>query len=111
MKKWGKISVICLIVAIVSVCFPKKIKIVNSIRTFDGMYLTILADPRECRDEEKIRKKLYEMCIENTFEEIKVWTEDQPLPEKIYISVYTSQRNLRNGKSRYEFAYEEEGGK
>ncbi len=57
-EKWGKISVICLIVAIVSFWFPKKIKIVNSICTFD------------------------EMCIENTFEEIKVWTDDQPLPEK-----------------------------
>lgn len=108
MKKWGKISVICFIVVIIYFCFPKTPKIVSSIRTFDGIYLTILADPWECRNEDRIREKLYEMCIENTFEEIKVWTEDQPLPEKIYISVYTGKKDLQRGKAKYEFTYGEE---
>ena len=107
MKKWGIISTICLIACLGILMTPKKPKLISSITTKETAYLTILVDKRDVLDVNKFREKLIQMCIEDSFEEIKLQTEEKPLEKRLFISVYTSKKDMENGNSYMTITYEE----
>lgn len=63
----------------------------------DKAYLTVLADERESRDAEKLKETILKMCREDSFEDMKLHTEDRLLPESLHISVYLSEKDLKEG--------------
>lgn len=75
----------------------KKPKLISSIRVMDKAYLTVLADERESQDAEKLKETILKMCREDSFEDMKLHTEDRPLPESLHISVYLSEKDLKEG--------------
>lgn len=96
-KRGKKICVICVIVVIIFVNMPQRPKIISSITTLDTAYLTILVDKSETGNIKKLEEKLLQMCKEDSFENIKLQTEDKPLEKKLHISVYTSNYALKKG--------------
>ena len=96
-KKCGIICTICIIAGIGLVNIPQKPKLISSITTMDTAYLTILVDKRDSKNVEKLKEKLLKMCIEDSFEEMKLQTKERPLAENLWITVYISKRDLEAG--------------
>ena len=106
-KKWGIIYTICLVICLGILLIPQKPKLISSITTKETAYLTILVDKREVLNVNKLRQKLIRMCIEDSFEEIKLQTEENPLEKRLYISVYTSRKDMEKGNLYMTITYEE----
>ena len=105
-----KIWIICSICLIVGTCLlivPRKPKLISSITTMNTAYLTILVDRVEMFNVEKLKNKLIQMCKEDAFTEIKLYTEERSLPKRLHISVYTNARALKTGRMELYFTYEE----
>ncbi len=94
----GKICTILIIILIIFEQIPKKPKLISSITTIDTSYLTILADKAQFENDQMMEKRILEMCREDSFNNMKLNTEDRQLSENLYISVYLNQRDLENGK-------------
>lgn len=101
-RKVGIILAICLIVAFIIGKCSEKPRIVSSITTMDTAYITVLVPKWDTYNVEQLKEKLIQMCLEDEFSEIKLRTEDKPAAESFHISVYTSAKNLDEGK---EFLY------
>ena len=86
---------------------PHKPKLVSNITIVDSAYLTILVDKWETNNIKKLEEKLLQMCRDDSFENMKLYTQDRILPENLHFFVYTSRRNLHNGTVAYAFTYEE----
>ena len=95
-KRWIFL-IICCIVCVWLVKTHQKPKIISSVTTFDTTYLTILVDRFETKDAKQLEEKLLKMCMEDTFENMKLQTEDKQLSEKLNIVVYYSHRELEKG--------------
>lgn len=106
-KKWITICTICLILCFGILVIPKKPKLISSITTKETAYLTILVDKRELWNVNKLKEKLIQMCIEDSFREMKLQTEERPLEKRLYISVYTSRRDMEDGKTYMTITYKE----
>lgn len=96
-KKMSLICFICIIVGMIFVNIPQKPKIISSLTVLDTSYLTILVDKFERRNPEKLEDKILQMYKDDSFENIKLQTEEKPLARKFYISVYTSKAELERG--------------
>lgn len=83
----------CLLVLCFFSPFLKEPKLVSSIVSMDTAYLTVLADEREVRDEEKFREKIYKMCLEDDFGEIKLWTEKRTSAKISYFRLCDGKRS------------------
>lgn len=93
----GFICTICIALGVAFWNIPHEPKIVSSITTMETAYLSIVVDPREVKDVEKLKEKILQMCREDSFENIKLHAEDKAMAKRLYISVYTSMNNLENG--------------
>ena len=99
LKKWGIFCVLCICFASIFVKFSQKPKLISSITTFDTAYLTILVNPKDFIDVEKLESKLMQMCTEDAFENIKLYTEDKPVPKNWHITAYVSKSQMEDGKN------------
>lgn len=100
MKKKYWMGIICLAAAAILCCSHlsyKKPKLISSITVMDMAYLTVLVDKKDGKDVEKLETMLLEMCENDSFEEIKLQTEDKPMPKRFQISVYISEKDLERG--------------
>lgn len=93
-RKFVFLISICIIVILIYASIPNEPKIISNITTLDTAYLTILVDKRELRNIKKLEEKLLDLCKENQFEEIN-----------IYISVYTSRNDLKEGTHSMTLTY------
>ena len=93
-RKFVVLITFCIIVILFYVNYPNEPKIISNITTLDTAYLTILVDKRELRNIKKLEEKLLNLCKEKQFEEIN-----------IYISVYTSQKDLKEGTQSMKLTY------
>ena len=98
-KKWGILCVLCISCALICAKFVQKPKLVSSITTFDTAYLTILVNPFDFINVEKLEKKLVFMCKEDAFENIKLYAEDKTIPRNWNITAYSCMRDLENGEN------------
>lgn len=96
-KKVGFIFTILLLGLVILWSKEQKPKIVSSITTMDRAYLTILVDKRDTKNLEKLEEKILKMCREDSFEEIKLQTDDKPMAKKLHIFVYSSKKDLEKG--------------
>ena len=106
-RKWKVFWAICIIVCLTIVIFPQKPKLISNITTLDTAYITILVDKRELRNIKKLENELLKMCIEDTFEGMKLNTENRTRPENLHISVYAGRGDLKKGIVAYVFKYNE----
>ena len=109
MKKRYFAFTICLAALVCAVFFVKpgaEPKLISSIVSMDTAYLTVLASKREVKDAEKFRERLLEMIREDSFREMKLWTEQRGLPQNLHISVYVTKRDLKCGSPYRIIKYE-----
>ena len=95
-----KLSIICTICIIVYVAFcniPQKPKLISCITTFDTAYLTILVDRKSIKNVENLEEEILQMCRADSFDNIKLQTEDKPMAQRLHISVYFSEQDLEKG--------------
>ncbi len=92
------ILIICFIVCVCLAQTYQKPKIISSVTSFDTTYLTILVSRFETKDVKRLEEKVLKMCMENTFENMKLQTADKPLSDKLDILVYRSQKALEMGE-------------
>lgn len=105
-KKWVVICTICIVIGVVFVNMKQGPKLVSSITTMDTAYLTILVHEAEITTLEKLKKRLIELCENDGFEGIKLHTEDRTPVEKYHISVYVSEKDLKQGKEYLTFSFQ-----
>ncbi len=105
-KRWLVICTICIIVGAFFLKIPQKPKLINSITTMDTAYLTILADEAETKNLEKLKEKIIYLCETDGFKEIKLQTDDKVPAKKYYISVYSSEKDLKEGNVCITMIYE-----
>lgn len=84
----------------------RKPKLVNCIVSMDTAYLTVLTDRQSVKDEGKFYKRLEKMCREDDFREMKLQTEKRGLPQRVYVSVYVTKRELECGSPYRVVRYE-----
>lgn len=96
-QKWKILCAICIIASMITVVFPQKPKLISNITTMDTAYLTILVNRWETRNVNKLEEKILQMCREDSFENMKLYTEDRPLIRRWIISVYGSKHDLEKG--------------
>lgn len=101
-KKVGIILAICLIVGVIIGKCSEKPRIVSCITAMDTAYITVLVPKWDTYNVDQLKQELIQLCLEDGFAQMKLAAEDKPMAERFYISVYTSARNLDEGK---EFLY------
>ena len=106
-KKWIIFCAILMAAGTIIVNRPHKPRLISHITTLDTSYLTILVDVREIGNREKLEEKILKMCREDTFDSIKLWTEDRERTSRWNISVYSSRRELEDGKAVMTIKYQE----
>ena len=106
-KKKRILCVLCISCALIFAKFVQKPKLVSSITAFDTAYLTILVNPFDFINVEKLEKKLVFMCKEDAFENIKLYAEDKTIPSNWNIMVYSCMRDLKNGENGVCIKFEE----
>lgn len=84
-KKIGIICTICIFIGIIFYKMSFEPQIVTSVSTIDRVYITILVNPSEIINLEKLEEKIVEMC-EKRFEE-----------RNYDIQVYPGKIALKNG--------------
>ena len=108
MKKMCKLlSIFCIVVILAMVFLPKKPKLISNITTLDTAYMTILVDWRETGNREKLENKIIQMCKQDSFDGMKLWTNDKERSLRWNISVYSSRKELEKGHSFMTVKYEE----
>jgi hypothetical protein len=105
--KWKFFVIILLFACLIAIGMPEKPKLISNITTLDTSYLTILVDVREIRNREKLEEKILKMCREDTFDSIKLWTDDRERTSRWNISVYSSKRELEEGNAAMIIKYQE----
>lgn len=106
-KKWLVICTICIIAGGFFVNIPQKPKLISSITTMDTAYLTILVDKTETKNLEELKKKIIYLCKTDGFKEIKLKTDDKESVKKYYISIYTGEKELEEGREPLTILYED----
>ena len=106
-KKWGILCVLCISCALIFAKSVQKPKLVSSITVFDTAYLTILVNPFDFINVEKLEKKLVFMCKEDAFENIKLYAEDKSIPKYWHMMVYSCMQDLENGENGVCIKFEE----
>ena len=76
-KKIGIICTIGIIVILFTVNVRKKPELVSCVTTLDSGYLTILVNPIEFRNVDKMEEKLVRMCKNDAFETIKLRSDEK----------------------------------
>ncbi len=94
--------IVCTTLAVVGMFvyrnLPKEPKLISSITVMDTTYLTILADKTFIENEQMLEECILRMCMEDTFENIKLNTQDRQLTNNLHISVYLSKKDLESGR-------------
>ena len=97
LKKLGKICIISIIVVVMFGRFLKQPKLVTCITTMDQAYLTILVNPLEVINVEKLEEKISWMCKNDAFETIKFRTKEREPIKCWHVTVYTSRYAMEKG--------------
>ena len=106
-EKWKVLAITIGFVGLMGLSMPKKPQLISNITTLDTSYLTILVDSREIGNREKLEEKLIQMCREDAFESMKLWSADRERTTRWNISVYSSKKELEYGKEVMRIKYQE----
>ena len=106
-RKWFKYCVFCIFVVAILVKVMHEPKLVSCITTMDHAYLTILANPLEFVDVEKLEEKIVRMCKEDNFDNMKLQTEERAFVKRWDIMVYSSKCNMQKGINGFSIEFEQ----
>lgn len=106
-RKWRIICIICIIVLLISLKMGQEPKLVTCITTMNKAYLTIVVNPIEFVNVEKMEEKIAWMCKNDAFETIKLRSDDKEGIKHWYIMVYSSKANLEKGKNGHIIKFEQ----
>ena len=106
-KKIGIICTIGIIVILFTVNVRKKPELVSCVTTLDRGYLTIIVNPIEFRNVDKMEEKIVRMCKNDAFETIKLRSDEKEDIRYWHITVYSSKANLEKGNNGYIIKFEQ----
>ena len=81
--------------------FRQQPKLVSCITTLDSGYLTILVNPVEFVNLEKMEEKITQMCRNDAFETIKLRTKEKESIKRWHITVYSSKSDMERGRNSH----------
>ena len=106
-RKLVKFCIIGILVGAILVKILHEPKLVSCITTMDHAYLTILVNPLEFVDTDKLEEKVVRMCKEDDFDNIKLQTEERAFVKRWDITVYSSKCNMQKGTHGYSIEFEQ----
>lgn len=78
---------------------------VSTISSMNYEYCAIIAYRDQIPDKIEFARKLVEMCRENEYETIKFATDVRGYPSGLYLNVYLTQKDFKNGKIYMKIKY------
>ena len=106
-RKLVKFCIICILVGAILVKILHEPKLVSCITTMDHAYLTILVNPLEFVDMEKLEEKIVRMCKEDEFDNMKLQTEERAFVKQWDIMVYSSKCNMQKATNGFSIEFEQ----
>ena len=107
LKKWGIASAIGIFLMCTFFYFSQPPKLVSCITDLDQAYLTVLVNPLEFVNLDRLEKKIVFLCVEDGFENMRLYTEGKAVPKEWHIKVYSCRNDLKMGKNGVVIDYEQ----
>lgn len=67
--------------------------------------ISVIVDESTAEDREKCSQEIIQRVLDNGFPSTKFAFEEKSYPNELSVSVYTSQKNFKDGNSTYRFDY------